>query len=125
MASTEAGPPYTLPPEVTCYKETPVWTAETMPKGLLKAHSTMAGVFVRVSVIEGSMIFVYELSGSKVPLTAGETAVARPKALHHVEPLSGLKFKLQFYRDPISVSETEDAAHKTGVGAIDSLEPKV
>jgi tellurite resistance-related uncharacterized protein len=84
----------------------------------------MAGVWVRITCLEGSLVFVFEASGSKVPLTAGETAVAGPKVLHHVEPLSGLKFKLHFLRDPTTVAEVEDIAHKTGVKAIDSLEQK-
>lgn len=124
-----AHPDYSLPPTVSCYKETPEWTCDTMPAGLKRAHSTMAGVWVQLTVLEGSMTFVYEKPElTKRTLGKGEQAVAPPQVLHHVEPGGeGLLFKLRFFREPTTVEGLEGQEQegmmmmmmKTGVGAID------
>ena len=44
-----------LPSEVNSYKRTPEFTNETVPKGLLRSHSTKKGTWGKIVVLEGTL----------------------------------------------------------------------
>jgi tellurite resistance-related uncharacterized protein len=73
--------------------------AESVPRGLLRAHHLAEGVWGRLQVKDGSLRFVWEDEGAgAVDLSAGDSVVIPPKVLHHAEPASDVRFVIEFYR---------------------------
>jgi tellurite resistance-related uncharacterized protein len=46
-----------LPPGLVAYKRTPEFDENTLPAGLKKAHSTKAGVWGVIHILEGRLIY--------------------------------------------------------------------
>ena len=42
---------------LVCYKQLPIWTAETIPAGFLKAHNTKAGTWAKLHILQGEIHF--------------------------------------------------------------------
>ena len=88
-----------LPSEVSSYKRTPEFTNETVPKGLLKAHQTKEGTWGKIVVLEGELCYrILEPEVEEVHLSPEKFGVVEPAVLHEVEPLTELKFYVEFYR---------------------------
>jgi len=91
-----------LPPEVKPYKRTEVFTEATVPKGLLRAHSTKAGVWGLIHVTEGRLAYRVldpRRAPSDLVITAeGPPGVVEPAILHEVEPLGPVRFFVEFHR---------------------------
>jgi tellurite methyltransferase len=64
-------------------KRTPEFTEATVPQGLLRDHSTKAGVWAQIRVLEGTLRY-------HVP----------SEVVHHVEPLGRVRFYVEFFRAP-------------------------
>lgn len=88
----------TLPGGVSLVRTTPTFTAGTVPAGLLRAHQVAPGVWGRLRVDAGTVIYVQETTGERRSLAAGETQVIEPEALHHVELGPGARFAVEFHR---------------------------
>lgn len=85
------------PDDVVDYKTTPVFDQDTVPKGLLAAHTTKAGVWARIEVLEGSLR--YTVVGPPVrvrELTVGQGGVIVPEVAHEVAPLGRVRFRIVF-----------------------------
>ncbi len=77
----------TLPETISAYKKTPVFTAETVPKGLLADHQTKAGTWGLITVLEGELDYTIT------------DASREPEILHHVLPVTDdVVFYVEFYR---------------------------
>jgi len=108
----------TLPSDVRPYRRTDVFTEATLPAGLRKAHSTKAGVWGLIHVIEGRL--AYRIRDDRRP--ASETvlcpgalpAVVEPTILHEVEPLGPVKFYVEFHRAGEGGEETPVESHPCG-----------
>lgn len=91
-----------MPSDLSPYARTPEFTETTVPAALLKAHSTKAGAWGLIHVLEGRLAYRIEDSrrpGSETLLTAGSTAgVIEPTILHAVEPLGPVRFYVEFHR---------------------------
>ena len=88
-----------LPDTVASYKKTPEFTNETIPKGLLKSHSTKEGTWGKIVVLEGSLRYrILEPSIEEVDLSCEKYGVVEPTILHEVEPLTSVRFYVEFYR---------------------------
>lgn len=90
-----------LPPDVAPYSRTPEFTEATVPAGLLRAHSTKAGAWGMIHVIEGRL--AYRITDPKRPatetiLTADQPGVVEPTILHEVAPLGPVRFYVEFHR---------------------------
>lgn len=91
-----------LPPDTRSYARTPVFTEETIPAGLLKAHTTKAGSWALIHVIAGSL--AYRIIDPRRPaseqvLTPQTGAgVVEPTILHEVQPLGPVRFYVEFHR---------------------------
>jgi tellurite resistance-related uncharacterized protein len=91
-----------LPDGVQSYRRTAVFTQDTVPAGLLKAHSTRDGVWALINVLEGELI--YRVTDPRRPasqrvLTPGTLpGVIEPTILHAVEPLGPVRFFVEFHR---------------------------
>jgi tellurite resistance-related uncharacterized protein len=91
-----------LPPDACPYRRTEVFTETTIPKALLKAHSTKRDVWALIHVLEGEL--AYRISDLARP-TCNEVltpnsppGVIEPAILHEVTPLGPVRFYVEFHR---------------------------
>lgn len=83
----------------TPYKSTPVFDERSLPAGLRRDHSTKAGVWGVIRVLEGRLL--YERGGETRTLTPGCPATILPEEVHRVEPLGPMRMQVDFYdKDP-------------------------
>ena len=88
-----------MPADFVSYKETPVFRRDTVPAGLLRDHSTKAGVWGRIVVRQGQLRYHVARLGRSWDLSPGVDGVIAPQDLHHVEPLDeSVEFTVQFFR---------------------------
>ena len=91
-----------LPAGLHPYRRTPVFTQDTVPAALLKAHNTKDGAWALINVLEGDLI--YRVTDPRRP--ASQTiltphtppGVIEPTILHAVEPLGPVRFFVEFHR---------------------------
>jgi len=86
------------PDDFEAYKRTPEFTAATVPKGLLKEHSTKTGVWARIVVLEGRLRYVVAPLNAAFVLDPATPGTVVPEVLHHVAPLGDVRFYVEFYR---------------------------
>lgn len=80
-------------------RTTPIFDAETVPPGLLRAHRIAAGVWGRVVVEAGRLEFVFEdESRGTTTLSAGDSLTIPPSTPHHVVLDESVTFYIEFYR---------------------------
>jgi tellurite resistance-related uncharacterized protein len=91
-----------LPPGLAPYLRTPDFTEATVPPGLLKAHSTKAGTWGLIHVLEGRL--AYRVLDPRRPASesvlspGGPPGVVEPTILHEVEPLGPVRFHVEFHK---------------------------
>lgn len=79
------------------YSESPVFTEATLPDALQKDHQTKPGVWGRLVISSGTLIYLRNDRPAHV-LRAGEDAIIYPAEPHHVVPRGPVEFKVEFYR---------------------------
>jgi tellurite resistance-related uncharacterized protein len=84
----------------TPYRSTPVFTNDTLPKGLRRAHSTKADVWGLLKVLKGTILYVTEETGERQMVQAPGTVVILPQQLHSVEPQGDMEMQVDFYHEP-------------------------
>jgi tellurite resistance-related uncharacterized protein len=95
-----------LPAGLCAYRRTGVFTQDTVPAALLKAHNTKDGVWALITVLEGEL--AYSVADPRRPasrrvLTPGAPpGVIEPTILHSVAPLGPVRFFVEFYRQEIA-----------------------
>lgn len=87
--------PSTLVP----YRRTPTFDQDSVPDNLLAGHSTRAGVWAMLRVVEGRLDFVDEESGSRLTLEPNRPGFIEPQIEHHIEIDGDVSFYIEFYRD--------------------------
>jgi len=87
-----------LPREVAAYKRTPTFDRDTVPAGLLEAHSTKAGVWGRIVVLSGRLEYVLTEGGERFELGPDQPGIIEPQAEHRVRPLGAVSFYVEFLR---------------------------
>jgi tellurite resistance-related uncharacterized protein len=96
-----AGSPSSIPEGLAFYRRTPEFTQDTIPSGLLRAHATKEGVWGRICVSEGALVYRIvdpRRAGSETILTSGYAGVVEPTILHEVEPQGSTRFFVEFFR---------------------------
>lgn len=89
---------HTLPTDVVHYKSTPTFDETTIPDGLRKCHDTKDGVWGKIVVLEGELLYRIVETNEEVVLTAERPGVAAPCERHQVEPRGKVKFYVEFHR---------------------------
>lgn len=88
-----------LPENVTVYKRTPDFNQETIPAGLLKAHTTKEGTWGKICVSKGHLLYTIETEPQEtIELTPDRYGVVEPQVPHHVEPLEEVQFHVEFLK---------------------------
>ena len=85
-----------LPDHVRPYRRTPVFTEATMPAALKATHSTKAGVWGLVTVLEGQLRLIFLDTGECHLLDPDNPGVVAPERLHRAEPLGPVRFTIDF-----------------------------
>lgn len=95
-------PAEALPEGMTAYRRTPAFTEITIPNGLLRAHSTKAGTWGLIHVLEGALVYrVLDDRRTAVErrLEPGAApGVVEPEILHEVAPQGSVLFYVEFFR---------------------------
>jgi|GEM_PF-917530 len=86
-----------LPDGLVTVRETPEWTADTVPPALLRDHQT--STWAELVVHEGSVCFIEEASGWTCRAHPGHPAAIVPNRLHRIEPSADARFFVRFLRE--------------------------
>jgi tellurite resistance-related uncharacterized protein len=88
-----------LPATVAEYKRTPTFDNATTPPALRKSHTTKAGVWGEIVVVEGRVLYVIESEeDASFILKPGVPGPIPPAAPHHVVPYEDARFFVRFLR---------------------------
>ncbi|HVJ91776.1 MAG TPA: DUF3565 domain-containing protein [Labilithrix sp.] len=88
-----------LPDAASEYKRTKIFDATTTPAGLRSSHTTKAGVWGEIVVLEGRVLYVIENEDdASFVLRPGTPGAIAPEAPHHVEPYDDARFFVRFLR---------------------------
>ena len=88
-----------LPDDVALYRQTQEFTESNVPTGLLRAHTTKAGVWGRIRVLEGSLRYrILEPEVEEIMLEPGVDGIVEPRVQHQVEPFGPTRFFVEFLR---------------------------
>lgn len=90
-----------LPPDVVSYQRTKEFSEITVPKALTARHSTKAGVWGRINVVQGTLHYrILEPMPEEHSLSPDHPGVVEPEILHEVEPIGKVRFFVEFFRAP-------------------------
>jgi len=89
-----------LPGHVRPYRRTPVFTEATMPAALKAEHSTKAGVWGLVTVLEGQLRLTFLDTGERHLVDAQTPGVVAPERPHRAEPVGPVRFTIEFCAAP-------------------------
>lgn len=81
------------------YQVTPVWTEHTLPDAVRGNHSTKAGVWGVLRVLEGEASLVFHDPPCVVAVAPGNPGLIPPQAVHHVETAGTVRLQVEFYRE--------------------------
>ncbi|EPR11064.1 hypothetical protein M527_03050 [Sphingobium indicum IP26] len=81
----------------TPYRSTPVFDQDTLPAALRARHTTKAGVWGVIRVLEGELRLTFLEPPSEVVITPGNPAVILPQQPHLVTPLGPMRMQVDFY----------------------------
>jgi tellurite resistance-related uncharacterized protein len=89
---------FEMPDDFAAYRKTAEFTEKTIPKSLLHDHSTRPGVWGKIHVIEGKLIYRVDALGAKYEISPGLPGIVIPEITHHIEPVGPVTFFVEFYR---------------------------
>lgn len=81
------------------YKTTPVWDEHTLPAAIRGDHSTKAGVWGLLCVLEGDARLVFHEPRREVHVTPGYPGKIPPTQIHHVELTGPARLFVEFYHE--------------------------
>jgi tellurite resistance-related uncharacterized protein len=108
-----------IPPEAVQYAQLPApgksFTASTIPKGLLKQHSTKQGTWGVIRVSQGQLEYQIHRDASDKGLSeaihtfvldSSQLGIIEPTVLHQVRPLTdNVEFTVEFHKVPVAVEK--------------------
>jgi tellurite resistance-related uncharacterized protein len=79
------------------YRSTPVFDQDTLPAALRARHSTKAGVWGVIRVLEGELELTYLEPESSVLLTPERPGLVLPEQPHFVTPQGAMRMQVEFH----------------------------
>ena len=79
------------------YRSTPVFDQDTLPAALRARHSTKAGVWGVIRVLEGELELTYLEPESSVLLTPDNPGLVQPQQPHFVTPRGPMRMQVEFH----------------------------
>ena len=89
-----------LPKDVVAYSRSPEFTETTLPAALRRQHSTKAGTWALIHVLEGEVVYRIYDPASEMTLAPATPGIVRPEQLHEVEPIGPMRMYVEFYAAP-------------------------
>lgn len=96
-----------IPENFVHTRSTPFWTKDTAPKALFTHHNTKAGVYGRLSVMQGAVRYFGFADGDaterdlELVIEAGTFGISPPQKWHRIELLTDdTYFNIDFFADP-------------------------
>lgn len=88
-----------IPPDFEPYQRTDEFTDRTVPPGLERRHNTKAGVWARICVVEGRLLYrILEPEVEEHVVVPGSDGVIEPEVDHQVVLDEPVRFFVEFYR---------------------------
>ena len=87
-----------LPDNVVAYKQTPEFDESSVPNGLLNNHQTKEGVWGKIILLEGKLLYTINEPKEEIYLDANNFGVVEPTVYHQIKPLGKVRFYVEFYR---------------------------
>ena len=87
-----------LPPQLTAYRKTPVFTQDTVPNALLNQHTIKAESWGKIWVTSGKLGYriLTDIPEDHV-LTPESPGIVEPQVPHQVKPIGPVTFYVEFY----------------------------
>lgn len=79
------------------YRSTPVFDQDTLPAALRARHSTKAGVWGVIRVLEGELELTYLEPESSTLLTPDNPGLVQPQQPHFVTPRGPMRMQVEFH----------------------------
>ena len=99
------------------YNRTPLFTETTIPAGFTHQHSTRAGVWGLIRVIEGRLRFRLLEPPVESILDPTHPGIVQPTQPHEVAPLGPVRFFVEFYREAATAQPADAGQSKPGEAA--------
>lgn len=88
-----------LPDSVAHYKSTPEFSQETVPAALLRDHTTAAGVWGKIVILDGALEYhIVEPVPELHLLAPGVDGIVVPQMKHHLVLTGPVRFRVDFHR---------------------------
>ncbi len=91
---------FEIPADFVCYKQTPEFTRDSIPAGLLRDHATAAGIWGRIVVTEGRLRYHVQEPETETALTPEQPGTIIPEVRHYIEAPGPVRFYVEFLRSP-------------------------
>ncbi len=89
----------TLPDGAVKYAQTKTFTETTVPKSLLRDHSTKPNSWGLIVVETGTLIYT-RIEQPEQVVEVGSPGVIVPAELHKIATKGAVRFHVEFYHDP-------------------------
>ncbi|MGI9293669.1 MAG: DUF1971 domain-containing protein [Pseudomonadales bacterium] len=91
-----------LPADFIPYKQTPQFTQNTVPKGLLSEHTTKAGTWGVLAIESGTLLYRITEPGHEAEyvLEPNKPGIIVAEQPHHISTMGDVSFHIEFYRRP-------------------------
>jgi len=87
-----------LPEAVRAYQKTQVYTDKTTPGMMKNDHRVRTGVWAKLVVQKGEVVFEIPERNETITVTADSPAIIEPVVMHRILPQAGARFYLEYYR---------------------------
>jgi tellurite methyltransferase len=90
-----------LPRNIKPYQRTEEYTDTTVPPGLEIPHNTKAGVWARICVLEGRLLYrILDGPEEEHTLVPGTDGIVEPQIDHQIVVAEPVRFSVEFLRVP-------------------------
>jgi tellurite methyltransferase len=81
------------------YRRTPLFTNDSIPKGLRSRHTTKKGVWAKIHVHSGSLRYrIHDPYHTETILSVDRPGIVLPEIEHKVEPIDNVEFFVEFWK---------------------------
>jgi tellurite resistance-related uncharacterized protein len=96
---------FEIPDGLVRFKVTPEFSEATLPNALRSNHQTSEGIWGRIVVLEGQLLYSVMSRDINLHLTPENPGVVVPELPHRVEPIGGVRFFIEFYKSNKAASD--------------------
>ena len=92
-----------LPDDIVLSHRSDIFTEETLPQGLQSRHQTKAGLWARLGVLEGAVLFKeFQPFHTLTPLSPGVPGIVVPEVPHEVLWEGPFRMQIEFFKVPVT-----------------------